>query len=152
MRSETITLGGKEYELVELPIRKARTFRAQLREPFGKLVDLLERTPNTEIDNARQVAQLVRSLSDTLLNSVDIVVELLFDFSEELARDRDYIEENAYGSEVVDAFIAVLGLTYPFFGTERGLKLTQTIARIGSSGAPTLTNSPAVNGASGQTN
>lgn len=140
MRTETVTLGEKEYHLVELPLRKAKAYRERLREPFGNLVDIFESAPNTEIDNARQVAQLVRSLSDTLLNSVDIVVELLYEFSETLAGDREYIEDHAYGSQVVDAFIAVLGLTFPFFGTERGVKLTRTLAAIGSGNAPTLTN------------
>lgn len=140
MRTETVTLGEREYQVTELPLRKARAYRERLQEPFGNLVDLFERTPNTEIDNARQVAQLVRSLSDTLLNSVDLVVDLLFAYSAALDKDRDYIEDNAYGSQVVDAFIAILGLLYPFFGTERGVKLTRTLAAIGSGSAPTLTN------------
>lgn len=140
MRNETVTLGEREYKLTELPLRKARAYRERLREPFGNLVDLFERTPNTEIDNARQMAQLIRSLSDTLLNSVDNVVELLFEYSAALNSDREYILDNAYGSQVVDAFIAVLGLTFPFFGTERGLKLTRTLAAIGSGSAPTLMN------------
>ncbi|MCB0106908.1 MAG: hypothetical protein KDE53_13395 [Caldilineaceae bacterium] len=135
MRTETVTLGDREYTLTELPLRKARAYRERLREPFGNLVDLFERTPNTEIDNARQVAQLMRTLSDTLLNSVDMVVELLLDYDERL--DREYIEENAYGSQVVDAFIAVLGLTFPFFGNSR---VNKAMAAIGSGGAQTTTN------------
>jgi hypothetical protein len=137
MKIEKITLGDREYQLAELPLRKAKAYRERLREPFGNLVDLFERTPKTEIDNARQVSQLIRSLSDTLLNSVDMVAELLLEYSDTLATDRDYILDNAYGSQVVDAFIAVLGLVFPFFGTERGSKLTKAMAAIGSNSALT---------------
>lgn len=137
MKTETIQLGDREYQLSELPLRKAKAYRERLREPFGNLVDLFERTPKTEIDNARQVSQLIRSMSDTLLNSVDTVADLLLEYSEVLGNDRDYILDNAYGSQVVDAFIAVLGLVFPFFGTERGSKLTKAMAAIGSSNALT---------------
>jgi hypothetical protein len=138
MKTEKITLGEREYTLGELPLRKAKAYRERLREPFGALVDLFERTPKTEIDSARQVSQLIRSFSDTVLSSVDTVTDLLLEYSEALENDRDYILDNAYGSQVTDAFMAVLGLVFPFFGTERGTKMVTMIG--GLTNARTLTN------------
>jgi hypothetical protein len=137
MRTETITLGEKEYTLTELPLRKARAFREGIKAQFGALVGLLESAPDTDITNTAQMAGLLRVLSDTLLGSVDTLLDLLYQFSPTVAADKESIEENAVGSEVVDAFIAAMGLSFPFFGGERGNRLLTTIQQLGSKNSAT---------------
>jgi hypothetical protein len=137
MRTETITLGEKQYTLTELPLRKARAFRERIKEQFGSLVTLFENAPSTDITNTTQVAGLMRLLSDALLGSVDTLLDLLYEYSPSLAADKEAIEENAVGSEVVDAFIAAMGLSFPFFGGERGNKLINTIQQLGSKSSAT---------------
>ena len=132
MQIETITLGDREYTLTELPLRKARDFREHLRGIFSEIVDLMERGPKTELNDGMAVANLIRSVSDTVLNSVDTAMELVFAYSEDIAADRDYVEGNAVGSQIVDAFLAVLSLSLPFLASERGRKLTQGLATLGS--------------------
>lgn len=132
MKTETITLGEKQYTLRELPIRPARQFREVLKAHFGGFVDLVEASPNVELGDMKAISGLMRTLSATLLDSVDTALDLLLQFSPELAADRDYIESNAVGSQVVDAFIVAVGLSFPFFGSERISKLTRSIQRIGS--------------------
>ena len=132
MKTETITLGEREYTLRELPIRPARQFRAALKEHFGGFIDLIEGSPNVELTDMKAVSGLMRTLSATLLDSVDTALDLLLQFSPELAKDRDYIEDNALGSQVVDSFIAAIGLSFPFFGSARIGKLTRSIQQIGS--------------------
>lgn len=132
MRSETITLGEREYTLGELPIKPARLWRNELKNNFGHLLDLVETAPNVEINDMRAVSAILRTLSATLLDSVDLALELLLKFSPALEGDREYIENNALGSQVVDGFLAAISLAFPFFGGERIGKLTRTIQQIGS--------------------
>lgn len=137
MRTETITLGEKEYILREMPVRPARHFREALKAEFGSFIALVEGSPNVELNDMQAVSGLLRTLSATLLDSVDKALDLLLQYSPELAKDREYIEDNAVGSQVVDGFLAAVGLSFPFFGSERISRLTSTIRQIGSSNKPT---------------
>ena len=137
MRTETITLVEKEYILREMPVRPARQFREALKAEFGSFIALVEGSPNVELTDMGAVSGLLRTLSATLLDSVDKALDLLLQYSPELAKDREYIEDNAVGSQVVDGFLAAVGLSFPFFGSERIGRLTSTIRQIGSSSKPT---------------
>lgn len=132
MKTEKIILGEKEYTLRELPLRPARQFRETLAVQFGGFIDLVEVSPHVELNDMKAVSTLLRTLSTTLLSSVDTALDLLLQYSSELAKDRDYIEDNALGSQVVDGFIAAVGLSFPFFGSDRISKLTRSIQVIGS--------------------
>jgi hypothetical protein len=151
MKSETVMLGEREFVLKELPLRKARAFRETLKTHFGAFIAVFEGAPQTDITNTRSVAGLMRGLSDTLLNSVDLAADLLYEYSPDIATQRDYIEDHATSSEVVDAFLALMSLAFPFFGTSRGQRLMSTIQKIGSNDSQTLTSSPSLSGESGQT-
>lgn len=152
MKTETVMLGEREFVLKELPLRKARAFRETLKTHFGAFISVFEDAPQTDITNTRSVAGLMRGLSDTLLNSVDLAADLLYEYDASIAAQKDYIEDHATSSEVVDAFLALIGLSFPFFGTSRGQRLMSTIQKIGSNDKPTLTNSPLPSGESGQMN
>lgn len=140
MRTEIITLGERQYRLKEMPLKPARVWREGLRQQFSSFIGLVEGAPDVDIANTRAAASLLRTLSATLLDSVDLALELLLQFSPELERDREYIENNAVGSQVVDSFLAAIALAFPFFGGERIQKLTRTIQQIGSQNSQTLTN------------
>ena len=45
---------------------------------------------------------------------MDILLDLLCEFVPAIAADRARIEAEAFDDEVVKAFVAVLGLVYPF--------------------------------------
>lgn len=137
MRTETITLGEKEYILREMPVRPARQFREALKAEFGSFIELVEGSPNVELTDMKAVSGLLRTLSATLLDSVDKALDLLLQYSPELAKDREYIENNAVGSQVVDGFLAAVGLSFPFFGLERISRLTSTIRQLGSQNSQT---------------
>lgn len=137
MRNEQITLGERTYTISELPIKPARVWREALKAQFEQFALLVEDAPDVDVTNTRAVGGLLRTLSATLLDSVDLALELLLKFSPELARDRDYIENNAVGSQVVDGFLAAIALAFPFFGGDRIAKLTRTIQQIGSQNSQT---------------
>ena len=140
-KSVTVTLGGKAYTVAALPIRQSKVWRDKLAQPFTQITHALEGAGTVEINQFGDIAGLVRSLSGTLLGAIDTVLELMFDYSPELAADRDAIEENAYDEEALDAFAAILGLVYPFG------RLLAVVS--GRQETRTLPNSPSRNGASG---
>ncbi len=151
MRVESVVLGEREYKLTELPLRRAKAFRETLKSHFGGLIDLFERAPSTDITNTTQVAGLMRMLSSTLLESIDLAAELLCEYSDTINKDKEYILDNAVGSQIVDAFLAAIGLTFPFLGSSRASALMRTVQNLGSKNEATPTNSPSMNGESGQT-
>jgi len=131
-RKETVELGDKQYELAEMPLRRAEEFRKELKTHFGQFTDLFDRAPNTNVEDTGGVASIMRLISDTLFSSVETVTKMLFDYYPQLAADKEFIEENAVSSEVVDAFLAVLGLSFPFFDQPRLATLIDMIPSPGS--------------------
>jgi hypothetical protein len=85
---------------------------------------------------------LLPVLVNGLSHSIDEIIDMVFDYSPELAADREWIEENATSSEAVSAFVEVLKLSYPFLEILALLR--------GPKGQPTSSNLPTQNGASGR--
>lgn len=125
MKSITINLGEQEYEVRQRPYKQSREWREKFAEPIEKIVGALEFTGDLvggSIDQATDLGAVIRtvgsmllgSVSSTLIGSVDLIAEMLFDYAPELAADRARIEECAYDDEIMRAFVGVLGLAYPF--------------------------------------
>ena len=107
-KSVTVTLDGKEYTITEKRSRENAAWRAKLEDPFQDLARLLEGAPDTDLTDGAGIAGLVRSFSGLLLGSIEIVTGLLADYAPDLPL------EDAYDSEILEAFTEVLGLAYPF--------------------------------------
>tara|TARA_R110000868_G_scaffold27521_3_gene104318 strand:- start:541 stop:888 length:348 start_codon:yes stop_codon:yes gene_type:complete len=101
-------------------MKKAREWRQALEQPFGALVAVLENADSIELTNLSSVAGVVQAFAGTLVGSVDILLDLLFAYAPELAKDRERIENEAYDEEALAALVEVLKLAYPF-GTVLGL-------------------------------
>jgi len=110
MRSVTVKLNGQEHLITELRSRANAAWRKRLEVPFQDLAKTLEQAPNVELTDGQALAHLVRTVGWTLLGSMDTVRELLVEYALELKPAVD----DAYDSEVMEAFTAVLGLAYPF--------------------------------------
>lgn len=119
-KTVTVELGGQEYEIQALPIRQSQAWRGRLEGPFSELSAALEGAGSIELSSGADIARLVRTLSGTLIGSMDMLLDLLFDYSPKLAADRERIETEAYDDEALQAFAEVLKLAYPF-GTIWGL-------------------------------
>lgn len=126
-RKATIELDGHEYVVEERRSRENAAWRRKLEEPFKELAGQLERAPGVELSDVAGVAQLVRSVGGTLLQSIDIVTALLIEYAPEL---RQVVGE-AYDSEILEAFGKVLELAYPFGG------LIERLRALGSRNGPT---------------
>ncbi len=155
MQTETITLGEKEYTLHALPLRPRRVFVEFLMNRLGDVFDLVsvfDTLRNTSVSELGEASGLLQKSAALILNSPDIAADLLYAYSTDIAADKEYIEDTAIDTQVVDGFIAVGGLLFGFLAAGRGGQIAQTLRYLTSNKPPTGTNSVSVNGDSGQTN
>lgn len=117
MKPITVKLAGKEYQVDPLPRRAAKAFRQRITEQIGgvsQALRLADGAGGVELTNLGSIADIVDSVGGLLAGSIDLVADLLFDFSPELAADRERIETEGYDDEIIAAFLEVLKLLYPF--------------------------------------
>lgn len=114
MRTTTVTLGGKPYEIQTLSIRAAREWRDKFQKPFQTIADALSGMDNIELTSGKSVSALLNVLQETLLRSPDMILDMLYAYSPAIASDKARIESEAFDDEVIAALIGVLKLAYPF--------------------------------------
>jgi hypothetical protein len=110
MKIIEIELDGETYEVQELRSKANREWRQKLEEHFEDLASTLSEAVDVEINDSDSVYEAVRSIGGKVLGSVDVVTDLLREYDPDLPLD------DAYDSEIIDAFAKVLELAYPFGG------------------------------------
>jgi hypothetical protein len=113
MKSETISLGGKHYEINELPRRANAQWRQQFQVLIASVTNLVEAS-QVDITNTTDLVAVVGQVRDVLMQAPDQLIELLFAYSPALAADRERIEAEVYESEILSVFVEVLKLAFPF--------------------------------------
>lgn len=149
-----VGLGSREYVIAEKYSGITEAWRKHLRESsvyttFQKLdgvVELIMQIAENGMDGegfekVTTLAHILPAVVTSLATSMDEVKALIFDYSPEIAADKEWIGENVYDSELVMAFIEVLKLNFPILGV---LELIRGLKAPGTS-----TNLPSVNGGSG---
>jgi hypothetical protein len=121
MKTANITIAGKSYTIKELPIRKSVEWRKMVANEWSELAASLTNAGATSLTDMSAVTAAVQKITEKLFGSVEIATNLLFAYAPELAADRDHIEMNGYESEIIDAFVEVIALAFPFSGKLRGL-------------------------------
>ena len=107
-----VMLGGQAYQVLARPIGETAAWRKRLAEPFGALSEALLALQS---DTAQiEIGALIGTVEHTLIDSMDILLNLVCEFAPALAADRARIEAEAFDDEVVKAFTGVLSLVYPF--------------------------------------
>lgn len=145
MQNKTITLGGKQYAIVELPARKNAAWRKEFEAQIGPLLSIIEQAgAGVELASSEDLLRVANQIGRVLVQSPDILIGLLFSYASNLAANREAILDSAYDSELITAFTAVLGLAYPFGGLARLASLAS--GSTGKASATTSVNSPSVNG------
>ena len=140
--SATITLGGADYTIEALPMKRARAWRAEFQKPLETIIGVLQNADNIEINGAADIAALLNQLGGLLLGSMDILANALFKYCPYL--NRDEIEETATDEEALAALWEVLKLAYPFGNLVA--MVSRGAARVGTS-----KNSRSANGAGNRT-
>lgn len=113
MLEKTISLGGREFTLTELPRLKNAEWRAQLESKLEPLIEVISGLDKLEINAPEDVAKLVNSLRQVVIKSPDLLCALIIAYSPELQANEDWINENAYESELLSAIGEVITLAYP---------------------------------------
>lgn len=121
MREITVTLGGKSYQVRQAPMKREAAWRTQLRETLAPLLDVMSNFERIEFNSPADIAAFLQRFAPMLLDAPDLMLEMLYGYSPELAMRRTEIDESAYSDEVLEAFKAVLGLAYPFARDLAGL-------------------------------
>ena len=110
MRTTKVILGEQTYIIEELRSRDNAKWRALLEGHFDVLAGLLEGVPGMDITDGQSLAGLVRGVGGTLIQSVDLLYTLVIAYAPQLEQPL----EDAYDSEMLDVFVKILGLAYPF--------------------------------------
>lgn len=113
MKSVEITLGGKQYTVAELPLRKNAAWRQKVGDLVGTVAGLVEAT-QIDLNSTADLIGVVNQVRNVLVTAPDALTALLFDYSPVLAADRERIEGEVYESELLAAFVEVLKLAFPF--------------------------------------
>jgi hypothetical protein len=116
MASTKVKLAGQEYDIQSLPIMQARAWRQELRAPINVIATLINNIDLNDLTNVQNVEGLVVMVKDalmTVVDSVDIFIDLLFAFSPVLAADRERIEANATDEEALAALMQIVKVAYP---------------------------------------
>ncbi len=110
MRTVKVTLNGQQVQVEELRRRENQAWRERLEAEFKDLAGALEGAGEIEITSGNALGGLVRAVAGKVVGSVDIIAGLLEAYAPQLKP----LMDEAYDSEVLEAFTAVLGLAYPF--------------------------------------
>lgn len=121
MQTTTVTLAGQEYTIKPLPIRKAREVRAKITGPVEKAIQAIRGIPQVELNDMQAISELLDAAKLILADSLDLCLDILFEFSPEMAADRERIETLAYDEEALTAFVEVVKMLYPFGGLVKSL-------------------------------
>jgi len=110
----TVTLGGTDFEIQRANIKRSREWRQKFGEPLQVIIGVLQQADNIQIDSMAGAAGLLEQVGSLLLNSVDLLIEALFDYSPALQAEREWIEDNATDLEAMNALWEVIQIVYPF--------------------------------------
>ncbi len=125
MKEVMVELGGTEYVLTQLPIGASKKWRGKFAEPIEQLLggvkvtgDLLGKELATGDDVGGVIGTiggvLLGEVGQTLLGSMELILEMVFEYAAVLRADAERIEAEAYDDEVLLVFWEVLKLAYPF--------------------------------------
>jgi hypothetical protein len=105
-----VTLGGTEYTIEELKAKANAAWRKRLGEQLQGVAELMD----SDISDADTLRALAGLVMNRIMPAVDTMRDMLLDYCPAIRADRKRIEEEAYDSEIMDAFVKVLALAYPF--------------------------------------
>lgn len=159
LKQATVVLGGRNYTVSQKVMGVHLRWRETLRQCSvyrifesldGALLQIQQSATqigddlsNGSINWAAGIhfAAIAPAVVHGLVNSIDEIHALVFDYSPEIKADKDWLMENAYDEEMIAVFVEILKLHFPI------LALWDLIR--GPAAQATVTNLPSTNGAGG---
>jgi len=113
MRTVTVELGGKPYELKELSLKKGSSWRTALSDRFTDFAGVFEHIASAgdvDVTDGEALSQLLSGIARPLLGSIDLVFELVIQYDPEIKK----LEDEVTPTEILACFVEMLRLAYPF--------------------------------------
>lgn len=133
----TVTLGGRDYSLARLELRQASAMRKMINQQVEPIMELVQRAPGIEIKDVEQVGKVLDGLRQVLFNSIEILFDLLCEYSAEISKDREWLLDHAYDEEVIEAALVMVKQLFPFGAA--GTMLSGLAANMTSTNSPSTT-------------
>ena len=132
-RTCSIVLGSREYAVTELPRKHNRAWLHMISEPAKRLGEQIGDLGDLDIKEWADLREVGGQMLSDLMSLIDTdnMLDLLCQYVPEVSLDRAVIEDDdeLYDSQIVQAFIGVLGIASPF-GT-----ITQLFQKLASGGS-----------------
>jgi hypothetical protein len=142
MRTITLSLAGRSYTVYELSIKKNSAWRRKFLAATEPVLGFMQ-VVGLEINSMADLEPILNQVKTVLLDAPDTLLGLLFDYSPTLAKDRKFIEEHLYESELFDAFRQLLSVAFPITALLAALTpAAPTVSTNGAAPQPSMTTSP----------
>lgn len=114
-KQEIVTIAGQEFTITPLVTRKADLWREKVRVKLAQLntVGDEDKTKKTEAPTDAQ-AKLFNNIFDLACAAPSEIRDLLFEYSPEIGKKKEFILDNGYDEEIIDAFIICARMAFPF--------------------------------------
>lgn len=112
-KSVKVLLGGKEFEVMELPSRANVAWRKKLQMAVTELVDKGMHLSGSDLGGENANATL-SAVVDLIAEAPEIATGLMRQYAPGVDACWVELEEQLYESELIDAFEQILKLAFPF--------------------------------------
>lgn len=126
MRDTTVRIAGRDYTIATLTITKNRVWRERLTAEVEPIIKAMDGLKAVELKDFDALTMLARAVKDTVIRSVDKVLDLLCEYAPEIASDRARIEAEGYDEEIFAAFGKVIAVVFPLGALVRGITAPTT--------------------------
>lgn len=113
-KSVTVMLGGTEFEVVELPARSNVAWRKLLQESVVGLVDRGVNLSETAVGEGTDTAQALDGVMSLVAQAPETAARMICEYSPAIDGAWPELAETVYESELIEAFMQVCKLAFPF--------------------------------------
>lgn len=113
-KSVKVTLAGREFEVVELPARANVAWRKELQQRVTELVDQGMGLAQTSVGEGSDTAQALDGIMGLVAQAPELASRLMCEYSPVIDQAWPEIQELVYESELIDGFMQVCKLAFPF--------------------------------------
>lgn len=114
IRTATIELGERTFEVKELGWRAAAKWRSDLLAGIEPLFENAASMSDIKLETPEDMLKLWPLIEGVMESGIDVLLDHLLAYSDTLADQREYIEEHATVAQVSAAFVEVAKYSIPF--------------------------------------
>lgn len=111
MQKIEVFLGEDKHTIRELPRKLNAEWRERLTAELEPVADFVTGMVATELQDSEAASEVIQKAINAVNGGMDLAVSMLQQYAPDL--DVDW-EEGVYDSQIIETFMGVLGLAYPF--------------------------------------